>query len=79
MTDTLDHLPIGATARVTHLRGGPGFQSHIQRLGLEVGQVLRKARQEATGPILVELESSTIAIGRGLAQRIIVEALADGN
>ena len=79
MSDTLDHLPVGATARITRLQGGHGFQSRIGHLGLEVGQVLHKTRQESSGPILVELESSTIAIGRGLAHRIVVEALADGN
>jgi ferrous iron transport protein A len=74
---SLEQLPVGANARVKKLQGGFGFQQHIQNLGLKAGQVLRKVRHNGSGPILVEFDAQTVAVGRGIAHRIIVDELAD--
>ena len=79
MTTSLDQLSVGATARVERLRGGFGFQQHVQDLGLKIGQILRKVQQTNTGPILIEFESQSIAVGRGIARRIIVDESSDGD
>ena len=76
---SLEQLPVGATARVKQLEGGFGFQQHIQELGLEIGQVLRKVRHTGTGPILIEFTSQTVAVGRGIARRIIVDESTDAH
>ena len=77
MTMSLEQLPVGATARVKQLSGGFGFQQHIQNLGLETDQVLRKVRHTGSGPILIEFASQTVAVGCGIARRIIVDELTD--
>ena len=74
---SLDQVPVGATARVKQLQGGAGFQQHVQNLGLKAGQVLRKVEHTGTGPILIEFASQTIAVGRGIARRILVDELSD--
>ena len=79
MTTSLDQLSVGATARVKQLSGGFGFQQHVQDLGLKIGQILRKVHQTNTGPILIEFESQTAAVGRGIARRIIVDESSDGD
>lgn len=78
MRRSLEQLPAGASGRVEALEGGFGFLQHVQDLGLSVGQVLRKVRHENTGPILIEFESRVVAVGRGIARRILVEDLSDG-
>ena len=78
MTTSLDQLSVGSTAKVAQLQGGTGFQQHVQELGLKTGQVLRKVQHAGAGPILIEFESQTIAVGHGIARRIIVDELPDG-
>jgi Fe2+ transport system protein FeoA len=79
VTTSLDQLPVGATAKVERLQGGFGFQQHVQDLGLKVGQVLRKVQQTGTSPILIEFESQTVAVGRGIARRILVDESSNGD
>ena len=61
------------------MQGGTGFQQHVQDLGLEIGRVLRKVQHAGAGPILIEFGSQTVAVGRGIARRIIVDELSDGD
>lgn len=75
---SLEQLPVGASGRVERLEGGFGFLQHVQDLGLRVGQMLRKVQHAGSGPILIEFESQVVAVGRGIAHRIIVEELRDG-
>jgi Fe2+ transport system protein FeoA len=77
MPTSLEQLPVGATAKVVRLQGGFGFQQQVQDLGLRTGLVLRKVEHEGAGPILIQFEAQTVAVGRGIAKRIIVDELSD--
>jgi Fe2+ transport system protein FeoA len=77
VTTSLEELSVGAKAKVIRLQGGFGFQQQVQDLGLEIGRVLQKVRHTGTGPILIEFGSHTVAVGRGIARRIIVDELSD--
>ena len=70
---TLVNLPIGSRAEVIELQGGWGMQRHLSSLGIRPGKVLRKiTSQPMGGPIMVEVEGARVAIGRGMAARIII-------
>ncbi len=70
---TLVDLPTEGRGEVIRLRGGWGMQRHLSSLGIRPGKVLRKiASQPMGGPIIVELAGARVAIGRGMAARIIV-------
>jgi len=70
---TLVDLPVGWRAEVIELQGGWGMQRHLSSLGVRPGKILRKiTSQPMGGPIMVEVEGARVAIGRGMAARIII-------
>ncbi|MFQ6065876.1 MAG: ferrous iron transport protein A [bacterium] len=70
---TLLDLPVGVKAEVTHLRGGFGLQRHLASLGIMPGKTVQKiTTQPMGGPIMLEVEGARIAIGRGMAGRVVV-------
>ena len=70
---TLVDLPVGRKAEVIELQGGWGMQRHLSSLGIRPGKIVRKiTSQPMGGPIMVEVERARVAIGRGMAARIII-------
>ena len=73
---TLLDLPVGARAEVTSLRGGFGLQRHLASLGIMPGKIVQKiTTQPMGGPIMLEVEGARIAIGRGMAGRVVVRRM----
>ena len=73
MNRSLIDLKPGEKAIIVELRGGGGMTNRLHRLGLVEGQELRKVSAIAWGgPIVVLVNRAQIAIGRGMARRIIV-------
>jgi len=73
---TLADLPPGRAARITHLRGGRGMALRLARLGLRPGSVVRLVNSGPfSGPLLVEVAGVRVALGRGVARRILVQPL----
>ncbi len=73
---TLDSLRPGEKARVVHVEGGPGIVRKLSLMGFTPG-----ARIEVVsmfrGPILVKVRGSVVALGRGVARRILVERIEE--
>lgn len=72
MSISLIELKNNRTARVLAISGGPGFSAKLQGLGIRVGSRIIKI-SHASGPVVVKTGSVQIAIGRGMAARIMVE------
>lgn len=61
--------------KVTALRGGAGLRARLTQYGLFVGDCLRVLRTAPLrGPLLVEVNGREIALGRRVAEKILVEA-----
>lgn len=45
---------------------------HIEDLGLRAGKTIEILNNEGRGPILLKVDESRIAIGRGMAMKIMV-------
>lgn len=72
----LTQLPQGQSARVMSIEDGRGFKQKLQNLGIREGAVVKKESGAFTfGPIIVKAGSTQIALGRGMASRVIVELL----
>lgn len=72
----LTQLPQGQSARVMSIEDGRGFKQKLQNLGIREGAVVKKESGVFTfGPIIVKAGSTQIALGRGMASRVIVELL----
>jgi ferrous iron transport protein A len=71
---TLDRLNFGDKARVVKVHGGRGLCHHLERMGIHPGDIVSVAGAGAfRGPFLIEVHGSRIALGRGIARRVIVE------
>jgi len=71
---TLEQLVPGSRARIIGIRGGRGLRRHLEQMGLHRGDILAlKGRGAFRGPVLVEIHGSQIALGRGVARRVLVE------
>ena len=73
---TLDQLSIGANARVVDFVGGPGLYRNLSQMGIHPGDTIVVSGSGAfRGPILVEIHGIRIALGRGVARRILIEPI----
>ena len=71
---TLEHVELRRQARVTAIEGGHGVRSHLNTLGIHVGDgIVVVDRAPFRGPVLVEIHGSRVALGRGVARRVQVD------
>lgn len=64
---------------VVTINGGKMLWGRLTAMGIGPGQKLRKvSRVGMGGPVIVEVDRSQVAIGRGMAKKIVVKALPDG-
>lgn len=72
---TLLKAPQGQWLKVTALDGGKGLRARLTQYGIFEGDCLRVLRMAPlSGPLLVEVNGREIALGRRVAEKIIVEA-----
>ena len=70
---TLDSLRAGDRARILEIRGGRGLQRRLAHMGIQPGDVVTMSRSGfLRGPVLVEVHGFRVALGRGVARRVIV-------
>jgi len=67
-------LPPGDRARIVGLHAGRGLARRLDRMGFSVGSEVRVVRA-GRGKLRVELDGRESAVGKGMAMKIIVEAL----
>ena len=71
---TLDTVDIRRQARVIVIDGGLNVRAHLNTLGIHVGDWLTVVeRAPFRGPVLVEVNGTRVAIGRGIASKVSVE------
>ena len=73
MNRLLTDLDAGQEATIVAVEGGRGMQSRLRSMGLSEGQRIRKLSALALGgPIVVLVNRAQVAVGRGMARRILV-------
>ena len=68
----LDRLDPGMQAVVSELRGGRGFASRLAGMGISVGCQIKVLQNPAHGSLLVLVRNTRVALGRGVASKILV-------
>jgi len=68
-------VPEGKTAIVKALHGGYGALLTLREMGINEDSVIKIVRKPMIGPIIVEVNGTKIAIGRGLASKVEVDIL----
>jgi len=71
----LSEVPEGKVVRVVGFVGGSGALRKLMELGIREGSTIKVVRNANIGPIIVEVEGSRIAMGRGLASKVLVEVV----
>jgi ferrous iron transport protein A len=71
---SLIRVKAGEDRRVVRIVGGFGVIRKLNLLGIKEGKTIRKvSSQPMRGPVVIEVGGSQVAIGHGMARRIIVE------
>jgi ferrous iron transport protein A len=68
----LSMLNIGEEAELVDVRGGRGLRKRLSALGLNPGMKVTVVQNTMRGPIVLGVMDSRIALGRGMAHRILV-------
>jgi len=72
---SLLQLGRGKKGVVDSLEGGFEFQRKMASLNIRTGKTIRKiTSQPLGGPVVIEVTRRRIALGRGMAMKIFVEA-----
>lgn len=71
---SLDNMQAGESGKVFKFEGGERFYKKLDSLGIRKGKKIKKVSDMVLrGPITIQIENScTVAIGRGMAKKIMV-------
>ncbi len=72
----LVEAPSGSVVKVVALHGGRNVLAQLRDMGILEGTVIKVIRNAKIGPLIVEVNGTTFAIGRGMASKIEVELLS---
>jgi len=70
----LTQVESGKKMRVVAVYGGMGFIRKLEAMGIRVGVVVEKvSNQFLRGPVVIKIGGTQVALGFGMAKRIIVD------
>ncbi|MEA1986726.1 MAG: FeoA family protein [Candidatus Marinimicrobia bacterium] len=73
---SLKDIKIGDRAKIIKMNGGSMFIKKAESLGIRVGSiVVKKTAQMMNGPITIQVGNTNIALGVGMAEKVIVEVI----
>jgi len=65
----------GEEGTVSGIHGGRGLRIRLAEMGFGLGMRVKMLKNHSPGPVAVEIRDSRLCMGRGVAMKIIVEAL----
>lgn len=71
----LEELPPGKKAKLIRIEGGYGVRQRLYEMGLTPGTEIVVVSNTGRGPLLVSTRGVTLALGRGIARKIVVEVI----
>jgi ferrous iron transport protein A len=70
----LSRMGQNETGQIVKLQGGYGLTSRLEAMGIRVGvTITKKSAQLMRGPIIAQVGNTQVAIGFGMARKIMVE------
>lgn len=75
VTVALSEARVGRTYRLINLAGGQSFREKIAAMGLNAGVKFRIITNSGHGPVGLEVRNTKLGIGRGMAEKIVVEEI----
>ena len=71
---TLSEVPEGQVVRVVGMRAGLGLTSRLTAMGVVPGAEVLMVSNRGAGPVVVEVRGTRLALGRGMARKILVQS-----
>jgi ferrous iron transport protein A len=65
-------LRLGDRAEVVEIISGKHPCARIEDMGFRVGKTVEMLNNEGRGPLLIKVDESRLALGRGMAMKILV-------
>ena len=72
----LGFLQTGRDAVIKDFDGGRGLRQRLTEIGLVRGTRVRVVKNDMGGPLIVSIGEGRLAIGRGMALKIMVEEVS---
>jgi len=71
---TLRQMQSGQSGKVVQVQGGPGLVNRLNAMGIRPGKKITKVSSMLMrGPVTIRVGNARVAIGFGMANKIIVE------
>jgi ferrous iron transport protein A len=71
---TLDGVEVNKKVEVVEIRGGWGIRQRLYQMGIHQGDKITVKRSGImNGPILIKIHGVEVALGRGMARKILIE------
>jgi Fe2+ transport system protein FeoA len=64
---------VGEDVRLVDIRGGRDLRKRLADLGFNLGMSVRVVQMDIDGPVILAVKDSRIVLGRGMAQKVMVE------
>jgi ferrous iron transport protein A len=69
-------IPKGTAVRIVDFRGGKGVDFKLRQLGMCPGREVKILRYAPMGgPVMIDVEGRSVALGRRIAARVEVEVI----
>ena len=76
-TRSLTEIAAGESAVVLDVTGGRGLARRLEAMGIRPGVLIMKTSGHRTrGPVTVRVGNAQLALGHGMAGRVMVESVA---
>jgi Fe2+ transport system protein FeoA len=72
----LSEVRIGSLVRIGSIEGGKRMGRRLSEMGLRPGAVTEVVSGEGGGPVVLRVDGTRLALGRGMARRILVETFS---
>jgi len=70
----LTQIKKGESVNVVEINGGQKFRDKVDAMGLRVGsRIIKISAQVLSGPITIKIGNTKLAIGHGMAKKILVD------
>ncbi|MFO8061543.1 MAG: FeoA family protein [bacterium] len=65
-------IPAGTHVKIQKIYGGLGFRQRMAEMGLISGATIKVVKNDSHGPVIVNVNNTRIALGRGMCGKITV-------
>jgi Fe2+ transport system protein FeoA len=72
---TLSQAKKGKQYMISEIKGGRSINSHLHAIGIIPDEIIAVINKSAGGPMTISVKGIRIALGRGMAQKILINEI----